>query len=90
MINFAAETHVDTSISNPLNFVNTNVLGTTTLLKACSKYLSENKQINNNFKYIQVSTDEVFGDLELGLRLLVKIVLFVRVLHILPQRLVLI
>ena len=67
VINFAAETHVDTSISNPLNFVNTNVLGTTTLLKACSKYLSENKKINNNFKYIQVSTDEVFGDLELGL-----------------------
>jgi dTDP-glucose 4,6-dehydratase len=66
VINFAAETHVDRSISNPLNFINTNVLGTTTLLRACSKYLSENKKIIKNFKYIQVSTDEVFGDLEMG------------------------
>lgn len=66
VINFAAETHVDSSISDPLNFVKTNVLGTATLLRACSKYLSENEKINDNFKYIQVSTDEVFGDLEIG------------------------
>ena len=55
VLNFAAETHVDRSISNSNKFVKTNVLGTAVLLEASKKYLIE--------KYIQVSTDEVYGSL---------------------------
>ena len=57
VINFAAESHVDRSIKNPEIFVQTNVLGTTTLLDACNKYGIQ--------RYHQVSTDEVYGDLPL-------------------------
>lgn len=55
VLNFAAETHVDRSISNSNKFVKTNVLGTAVLLEASKKYLIE--------KYIQISTDEVYGSL---------------------------
>lgn len=55
VLNFAAETHVDRSISNSSKFVKTNVLGTAVLLEASKKYLIE--------KYIQISTDEVYGSL---------------------------
>ena len=57
VINFAAESHVDRSIKNPEIFVQTNVLGTTTLMDACNKYGIK--------RYHQVSTDEVYGDLPL-------------------------
>lgn len=57
VINFAAESHVDRSITNPEIFVLTNVVGTTTLLDACRKYGIK--------RYHQVSTDEVYGDLPL-------------------------
>ena len=57
VINFAAESHVDRSIKNPAIFVQTNVLGTTTLLDACNKF--------GITRYHQVSTDEVYGDLPL-------------------------
>ncbi len=57
VINFAAESHVDRSITNPEIFVQTNVLGTTTLLDACNRYGIK--------RYHQVSTDEVYGDLPL-------------------------
>ncbi len=53
VINFAAETHVDRSISGPKSFIVTDVLGTYTLLEAVKKYGIK--------KYIQISTDEVFG-----------------------------
>lgn len=60
IINFAAESHVDRSISEPDVFVKTNVLGTQTLLEAARKY--------NIKKFLQVSTDEVYGTLgETGL-----------------------
>ena len=55
IINFAAETHVDRSISNPKPFIETNILGTYSLLEATKKY-------DNLF--IHVSTDEVYGDAE--------------------------
>ena len=55
IINFAAETHVDRSISNPLPFIKTNVLGTYSLLEASRK---------NEKLFIHVSTDEVYGDSE--------------------------
>ena len=57
VVNFAAESHVDRSIENPGLFLNTNIMGTQTLLDACRKYGIE--------RYHQVSTDEVYGDLPL-------------------------
>ena len=53
IINFAAESHVDRSIANPKSFIDTNILGTYSLLEATRKY-------DNLF--IHVSTDEVYGD----------------------------
>ncbi len=55
IINFAAESHVDRSITNPDVFIKTNVLGTQTLLEATKKYKIE--------KFFQISTDEVYGSL---------------------------
>lgn len=55
VVNFAAESHVDRSITEPDIFVRTNVLGTTTLLDACRTY--------GISRFHQVSTDEVYGDL---------------------------
>ena len=57
VINFAAESHVDRSITNPELFLRTNIIGTSVLLDACRKYGIE--------RYHQVSTDEVYGDLPL-------------------------
>lgn len=57
VVNFAAETHVDRSITDPGVFVRTNVMGTQALLDASRKY--------GVVRYHQVSTDEVYGDLPL-------------------------
>ena len=63
VINFAAESHVDRSITNPEIFVETNVLGTVNLLQ-CAKnaWLKDGKWAEGK-KYLQVSTDEVYGSL---------------------------
>ena len=61
IINFAAESHVDQSISKPTKFVNTNIIGTLNLLKSSYNYYKKNQ--NSFFKYIQISTDEVYGSL---------------------------
>ncbi|MFA7685199.1 MAG: dTDP-glucose 4,6-dehydratase [Candidatus Gracilibacteria bacterium] len=58
VLNYAAETHVDRSITSPRDFITTDVLGTFTLLEATKKYGVK--------KYIQISTDEVFGSTENG------------------------
>lgn len=58
LINFAAETHVDRSIQDASAFVRTNVLGTHTLLEAAKKHRIE--------RYIQISTDEVYGSIDRG------------------------
>ncbi len=66
VINFAAESHVDRSILNPDAFVQTNVLGTCVLLRTALQYwqsLSDSKKIH--FRFLHVSTDEVFGSLGL-------------------------
>jgi len=55
VINFAAESHVDRSITSPTLFYDTNVLGVVVLLEAIRKY--------KNIKFIQISTDEVYGSL---------------------------
>jgi dTDP-glucose 4,6-dehydratase len=57
IVNFAAETHVDRSILGPKEFVSTDVLGTMTLLEQAKA---------NDVRFVQVSTDEVYGDLEGG------------------------
>lgn len=59
VMNFAAESHVDRSIDNPNVFVETNVLGTLNLLQESLKALEKKK----HFRYLQVSTDEVYGSL---------------------------
>uniref|UniRef100_UPI0014928484 dTDP-glucose 4,6-dehydratase n=1 Tax=Flavobacteriaceae TaxID=49546 RepID=UPI0014928484 len=59
VIHLAAESHVDRSITDPLSFVKTNVLGTVNLLNASAKLAQENK----DFRFYHVSTDEVYGAL---------------------------
>lgn len=61
VLNFAAESHVDRSIESPNIFVETNVLGTLNLLKESLSLFEK----NGSFKYLQVSTDEVYGTLDL-------------------------
>lgn len=58
IINYAAETHVDRSIMSPRDFAMTDVIGTQTLLETAKKY--------KHSRYIQISTDEVFGSIESG------------------------
>lgn len=58
VINFAAESHVDRSIKNGKIFLETNVIGTKNLMDMCLKY--------NLKRYHQISTDEVYGDLEVN------------------------
>lgn len=58
VINFAAESHVDRSISDPGRFIETNVKGTQTLLSAIKSGLDK--------KFVQISTDEVYGSIETG------------------------
>ena len=57
VVNFAAETHVDRSVTGPEVFLKTNILGTQVLMEACRSYGVK--------RYHQVSTDEVYGDLPL-------------------------
>ena len=63
IIHFAAESHVDRSIDNPFEFVNSNVLGTVNLLSETFKYYKSYQDKLKNFKFIHISTDEVFGSL---------------------------
>jgi dTDP-glucose 4,6-dehydratase len=64
LVNFAAESHVDRSIDGPLEFVNTNVLGTLQLLEAARAHLAGlAPSARAAFRHLQVSTDEVFGSL---------------------------
>ena len=69
VINFAAESHVDRSIKNPELFVKTNVLGTVNLLqRAKEHWLIGDDEYRPGVKFLQVSTDEVYGSLgEAGL-----------------------
>ena len=63
VVNFAAESHVDRSIKEPEVFVKTNVLGTVTLLNGAKTVWSEGEAFKKGKKYLQVSTDEVYGSL---------------------------
>lgn len=63
VINFAAESHVDRSITNPEIFVETNVLGTVNLLQCAKNAWYEDGEWRKDKRYLQVSTDEVYGSL---------------------------
>jgi dTDP-glucose 4,6-dehydratase len=63
IVNFAAETHVDNSINGPQIFIETNILGTYHLLQTAKEYYEKSKP--SDFKFLHVSTDEVFGQLPL-------------------------
>lgn len=66
ILNFAAESHVDRSIDDPDSFIKTNILGTYNLLNASlSYYFSLDKDEKKDFKFIHISTDEVYGSLQL-------------------------
>ncbi|MDH3372280.1 MAG: dTDP-glucose 4,6-dehydratase [Gammaproteobacteria bacterium] len=64
IVHFAAETHVDRSIHGPQNFIQTNVVGTFRLLEAALHYWRSLEDAQkNDFRVLNVSTDEVFGSL---------------------------
>ena len=62
LIHFAAESHVDRSIHGPADFLHTNVQGTFTLLECARAHAQERGA--DGFRYLQVSTDEVYGSLQ--------------------------
>lgn len=70
IVNFAAESHVDRSITNPRLFLETNILGTQNMLDCARKEWCTGKDEQGHFtykegkKYLQISTDEVYGSLE--------------------------
>ena len=61
VVHFAAESHVDRSIDGPAEFVHTNIVGTLNLLEQSREYF--NKEEKSNFRFLHVSTDEVYGTL---------------------------
>ncbi len=63
LVNFAAESHVDRSIKDPNAFVMANVNGTVNLLNVAKKHWAEDEGFKPGVKYLQVSTDEVYGSL---------------------------
>lgn len=68
IMHLAAESHVDRSIDGPAEFIQTNIVGTYTLLEVARAYWSELKEKNtekaDKFRFHHISTDEVYGDLE--------------------------
>lgn len=67
IINFAAESHVDRSISTPGDFIQTNVVGTFKLLESARQYWQNlPEKENKEFRFLHISTDEVYGTLEGG------------------------
>ena len=64
IVHFAAESHVDRSIDGPAAFIQTNIIGTFNLLEAARKYWRELPDgAKNSFRFLHVSTDEVYGSL---------------------------
>ena len=64
VIHLAAESHVDRSIDGPLEFINTNVVGTFNLLESSRNYFQKlDSYRKDKFRFLHVSTDEVYGDL---------------------------
>lgn len=66
VVNFAAESHVDNSITSPKTFIETNIVGTFNLLNCARIYFeSLDEAKKKDFRFLHVSTDEVYGSLEL-------------------------
>lgn len=64
VMHLAAESHVDRSIDGPAAFIETNIVGTYTILEAARKYWNElNEEKKPSFRFHHISTDEVYGDL---------------------------
>ena len=64
VINFAAESHVDRSIHSPGDFIETNIVGTYNLLESARAYWNNLDEVaKNTFRFLHVSTDEVYGSL---------------------------
>ena len=61
VVHFAAESHVDRSIDGPINFIQTNIIGTLVMLESARKFIQDLKI--KNFRFIHISTDEVYGSL---------------------------
>lgn len=61
VFHLAAESHVDRSLHAPLSFVESNVLGTANMLEAARDWLEANSANREDFRFVHVSTDEVFG-----------------------------
>ena len=84
VVNFAAESHVDRSIEEPEIFLNTNIIGTQVLLDTAKKYWKINpedkycREYKSGVKFLQVSTDEVYGALG-------KTGMFVETMPLLPN-----
>ena len=67
ILNFAAESHVDRSIEGPENFINSNIVGTYSLLEASLQYWNSlGVKEKDNFRFFHISTDEVFGSLNMS------------------------
>ncbi|MBR8657803.1 GDP-mannose 4,6-dehydratase, partial [Achromobacter sp. Marseille-Q0513] len=65
IVNFAAESHVDRSISGPSAFIETNIVGTFNLLECARRYVASlEASARDGFRFLHVSTDEVYGSLE--------------------------
>lgn len=65
LLNFAAESHVDRSIDTPYPFISTNIVGTFVLLETARKFLnSSSGESKHHFRFLHVSTDEVYGSLD--------------------------
>lgn len=65
VVNFAAESHVDRSIEDPCAFADTNVMGTVALLGVAESFWNDGQGSYGDHRYLQVSTDEVYGSLPL-------------------------
>ena len=61
VIHLAAESHVDRSVDDPSEFIKSNIVGTYNLLNESYKYWKSSKNKRINFRFINVSTDEVYG-----------------------------
>jgi dTDP-glucose 4,6-dehydratase len=63
IVHFAAESHVDRSIDTPGEFIQTNVVGTFELLEAARRFVTPKNLDRRHFRFLHVSTDEVYGSL---------------------------
>ena len=66
IVNFAAESHVDRSIHESKNFIDTNILGTYNLLESTRSYWNDlDQNLKQDFRFLHISSDEVYGSLDL-------------------------